>query len=471
MSDPLDSLPDRCRQLDQLAANRDWPALLVAARQAGADFPEAWEPAYHEGRAMLESGAYEHANHFLLLCMDRFPSLPQFAVLYGYVGARSLNQDDCAARWQQLHGRLPDAPGVRIGLAQAWRATGRPAQAEQILAEGLQRLPDHLPMLVQYADSAALRRDWNTAADRWDAVRARAPERMDVLIASVSALRQANRLDEAEALARQGLAAEPGNPELNTSYAAIAAARQDFPTVALCLQRVLAASPDNASAAVGLVAALLRLDRGDEAEAAAEAALAHHPDHEVLLTEYAAIASRAARWPAAVARWKQVYQRCPARITTYQQYIDALVHNDDLADAEEIASEAVGFAPDDRALLMAHAHIASLRLDTQESQQRWGKLKRRFPDDPEIAEAALKARKLQFREVTQKKLDDGAIMRQPVRGSIRRIEKPQGAPRTTLTGPSALDIIMSGAALPQAAPAPAPPTGVSGFMKRLFGKA
>jgi tetratricopeptide (TPR) repeat protein len=460
--------PDFRRALDALSQRRDWPALLDAARQAAEAHAEAWEPVYHQGRALLEMGEYEHADRFLLGAMERFPTLPQFAALFGFVGARSLGAEESAARWESLHGRLPDAPGIRVGLAQSWRAIGRPEAAERLLEEGIARTPESVPLLVHYADAAAQRKDWDTAARRWHAARTRAPERIDLAVAQIGALRQAGRLDEAEVLARQAVAVQPTDPDLNTSMAAVAAARDDWATVASCLRRVTETTPRNLSAWIGLTAALVRQERLDEAEAAATAGLAHHKDNEALLAEYAGIASKRQNWIQAALRWKQVYKTCPPRQHTYFSYADALLKSDQLDAAEVVSAEAIGFAPDDRALLMQNAEIATARQDPTESKRRWTELRRKYPDDPEVTEAATAAVKTLARDKVAEAKDEAIGKLAPVRGSIRIVEKPKGPERPLQSGPIALDRLKSG--LPPAPPKAPPPKGVGGLLRLLFGK-
>jgi predicted Zn-dependent protease len=469
VSDSEDSLSEFRTRLSDLAARQEWPVLLAESRRIGEAHPDMWEPAYQEGRALLETGAYEHADHHIQLCMDRFPNLPQFAVLYGYVGGRSLDPEAAVERWASMQARMPDAPGLRIGLAHAYKAAGQLDKSERMVSDSLQRMPNNVALLVQYADLAARRNDWDTAATRWAVVRKMAPERLDAVIGSIAALRQSNRLDEAEALAQPALQAHPDDPDLNTSYAAIAAARQDWPETARRLRRVLALTPDSAVAAVGLVGALTRLDKTIEAEQAAEAALRHHPDHEVLLTEYAAIAVKEQRWPQAVVRWQQVYERCADRASTFFAYIDALEHADQLNLADEISTEAVAFAPDDLKLLKQHAWLAEKRIDYAEAATRWQVIKRKFPGDEAANEATMRVRKLHSKDSRDAARDEFATANAPVRGSMRPPIKPQGPPRGAPdAGPTALDILLSGA--PTGVKPPPPPPTFGAKLRRLFGK-
>ena len=474
MSDAIDGLEARGAKLDELSAAGDWPALLEQSTAVSRRWPDAWQPAFHAGRALLETGAYEDADHHLLLCMDRFPTMAQFAALYCQVGSRALSRTDALARWQTIQSRLPDAAGMKVGLAHAYRAASELDHAEQAAVEGLARWPRNTALLVLSAELAAQRGDWAEAVRRWTSARERWPDRVDLLVANVGALRESGRVAEAETLARHGLDRFPNHPEVNTSLAAVAAAKQDWPEVVERLRRVLAATPDSLPAAVGLVGALGRLNRPDEAEAAAQAALHLHPDNELLLVEFATLASRAERWNDAVDRWRQVYERCPPREAFYLQYVAALEAADRLVDADEVANEAVGFAPDDLPLLLQHARLAERRFDVMAAKQRWGKLARRFPDHEEVVSGAAAAQVSMRAEARQSLMDEAAGSHAVVRGTMRPLKRPSGPERDTLpqVGATALDLLLTGApagplALP---PRPLPPSGFSALIRRLFGR-
>jgi tetratricopeptide (TPR) repeat protein len=472
VSDRTETIATLHNLLGQLSLRQDWPALLDAAQRAAAAFPEDWEIAYHEGRALLEIGAFADAETFLHRCMERFPTMPQFLVLYCYVGSRSLPPAAALERWAAMHARMPFAPGLNLGLAQAYKAADQLAEAERFTTAALEHFPGNVPMLTLHADLASQRQDWAEAAARWGRLRALAPDRMDGTIGEIGALRQLGRLDEADALAEAALRTNPDNIELNSSYAAVAAARQDWRDAADRLRRLLTLAPDNLPAALGLVGALQRQGLLEEAEQVAAAAIERHPDNEPMLSAHAAIASHSKRWDKAVERWQLVYDRCPARTSTYHAYVRALVEADKLVKAEEMAAEAIGFAPMDRALLMQHATIAERRLDVVEAQTRWAAVKRKFPDDEEVNECLARARRLMRQETQRQAKDNMAMAHAPIRGSMRPPERPKGPPRPPPTfGPTALDVLLTGAPAPEELRPPPGPTRnqeLWGKIKKMF---
>ncbi len=450
-------------QLEALARQRDWTGLRDTAEQliGAADVP--WVVFYHAGRARLELKDAAGAEKMVEAGMARFPSVPQLGVLYGIAGAQTLPPEAAATRWQALHARLPDGPGVRLGYAHALRVLGRGGEAEALLADGVRQRPDHVPTLVQYAEAALLRADFAAAADRFAAARAHAPDRPDLAVAEINARREAGQWDQAEALARTALATWPDASDIHAAHAAVAAAREDWPAAASALRRVVARDPANVAAWEGLVRALARQNDGSGLEAAIDEGLRHHPTNATMLMESAKNASARKDWAGAVARWQRVIEQCPPSVEAYFGRIDALIHAEQVNAAEIVSAEAIGFAPENRALLIQNAELAALRLDTAGAKQRWQALKHKFPNDPVIDEGMSAAQKRLTEEKRSEKLDEKIAEKIPVRGSIRLEQKPTGERREPLTGPTALDRLKAG--MP-----PAPRPKPKGLWQKLLGK-
>ncbi len=449
--------------LDDLAQRRDWPALRDAADRIIAAGEAPWLVYYHAARARLELKEPQTAEPLLETGMTRFPSVPQLGVLYGLAGGQTLPAEAAAERWRDLHERLPDGPGLRLGYAHALRVIGRAAESEALLAEGARLRPDHLPTLIQYAEAASARGDFAETAQRYAAAHEQAPDRTDIQTAQIHALRQAGQLDEADSVARVAVAAHPTATDLLSAQAAVAAAREDWVTTASTLRRVVVRDAANQPAWEGLIWALARERDWAALEAAAAEGLRHHPGNAVLRIEYARAASAREDWPSSVSRWNAVAENCPPSAEAYFGRIDALIRARQMNAAEVVSAEAVGFAPDDRALLMQNAELAGLRLDAEEATKRWRALKRKFPDDPAIDEGLAATRKYLGNESQKVKREETVKKKIPVRGSIRIIEKPQGEAREPVSGPVAFDRLKAG--LPDA-PAPKPRR----LWDKLFGK-
>lgn len=449
--------------LDALAQRRDWATLRDAADGliAAGDVP--WQVFYHAARARLELKQPQAAEAVLEAAMARFPAVPQLGVLYGLAGGQTLSPEAAAERWRGLHERLPEGPGLRLGYAHALRLIGRGPESEALLAEGARLRPDHLPTVIQYAEAASQRGDFAETARRYAAARLQAPDRTDIQAAQIHALRQAGALDEADSVARVALAANPEAVDLLSAQAAVAAAREDWPTTASTLRRVVVRDVTNRSAWEGLIWALARQQDWSALEAAASEGLRHHPDNPVLLLEFARAASAREDWPAASSRWTAVGERCPPSIEAYFGRIDALIRSRQMNAAEIVSAEALGFAPEDRALLLQNAELAGLRLDREAAMQRWRALKHKFPDDPAVEQGMAATRQHLSDEERNARRDEIFRKKKPVRGSIRIIEKPKGEAREPVAGPTALDRLKSG--LP-AVEAPKP----KGLWGRLFGK-
>src|SRR5207249_2399253 len=104
------------------------------------------------------------------------------------------------ARWQRVrerHGAL--SVGYTAG-AVALRELGRLDEAAVLLDEAAARFPDEPAPVVERAWLAHHGRDWATANRLWEAVRRQFPGQIAAYTGAAQALREADRLDDAEAL-------------------------------------------------------------------------------------------------------------------------------------------------------------------------------------------------------------------------------------------------------------------------------
>lgn len=123
---------------------------------------------------------------------------------------------------------------------------GRPEQAEAILAEGMGRFPDHLGLAIHHSWMAMGRAEWTEAAGRWEAIRDRFPHQPIGYYEGGLALREAGRLDEADAVLVVGIQKFPDNVEVLRHYALNAHRRRLWAQALTRWQDVLARFPDDA---------------------------------------------------------------------------------------------------------------------------------------------------------------------------------------------------------------------------------
>nr|WP_246513182.1 tetratricopeptide repeat protein [Azospirillum picis] len=109
-------------------------------------------------------------------------------------------------RWEATLAAFPGHwPGM-LGYAQALLEVGRFGEAEAQYAEVVRLQPQHPLARIGLAESAARRRDWETAVQRWQQVIAHGPASAQATIGLLTALCELGRLDEAEELLARSMA-------------------------------------------------------------------------------------------------------------------------------------------------------------------------------------------------------------------------------------------------------------------------
>ena len=206
--------------------------------------------------ALRAAGRIRESDAVLAAALAQFPRRLALRTEQGW---NALKRDDWAAAkviWGEVLMRDPEALGAWHASSIALYRGGEAAAAEQLLAEGMSRFPDHSLLAREHAGMAAARGDWGEAARRWTAVRARFPSEPDGYVAGGDCLLRAGR--------------------------------------ALYADRVSTAAverwPDHAEAAVLQVRAAILAHDGEAAQARASAALLRFPG----LAELHALAVEAA---------------------------------------------------------------------------------------------------------------------------------------------------------------------------------
>lgn len=177
---------------------------------------------------------------------------------------------DAALRlWQAVREDAPERPEGHIWPIQLLWRSGRLDAAEAMAAAAAARFPDHPELFVQRAWIATARQRWAEAAQRWAAVRRHAPERLEGYVWGARALWQAGDSAAADAVACDGLARFPHDPQILAEYAWAATARQEWAEALRRWRRAHEVDPERFDAPTKIAEALRGLGRPEEAEALA----------------------------------------------------------------------------------------------------------------------------------------------------------------------------------------------------------
>lgn len=174
-----------------------------------------------------------------------------------------------------------------LGFARALNADGDATGAERALAGGLQRWPDNEQLLNALCKVRWISAGSETFAEPMLSALARSPDNLSMRLSAANLLYRGQRLDQAEAILRDGLARFPGNAALSSSLAVLVdtAGR---PLEALeFYEAAQRAAPDDAIVSANRAAVLTRLGRADEALAVLRPLRAMRPDAQDLIAREA----------------------------------------------------------------------------------------------------------------------------------------------------------------------------------------
>ncbi len=377
--------PDRWQPLIGLARTaderKDWPEALrrwTAVRQC---FPDRREGYQGSASALQSLDRPAEAEPIWAEAAARFPEWLHPLWSHALIAHRRQDWPEADARWDLMRTRFPgEMNGYTFGAA-ALVELQRQHEAEALLDAAVARFPDRPQTLIAHARMAEQRKDWAEALRRWTVVRNCIPDRGEGYLGSAVALQALERPDEAEAIWGDAVERFPEWQHPLWSHALIAHRRQDWTEANARWALLRERFPGELNGYTFGAAALLQMQRQDDAEALLTAATARFPERPQPPVDHARIASERKDWPEALRRWTVVRKRFPDMREGYEWSawaLDAMQRPDE---AEPLWAEAVVRFPDSYQPPKSHAFIAHRRQDWPEACARWELMRARFPND------------------------------------------------------------------------------------------
>ena len=359
----------------------DWEAACVLWGVLRGAFPD--DPlGYARGAEALRSaGRLEEAEVLASEAVMRFPER-----LGGYVQSAEVSMvrgdwTEASERWGALRGAFPDDPLGYARGAEALRSAGRLEEAEVLASEAVMRFPERLGGYVQSAEVSMVRGDWTEASERWGALRRMFPDDPLGYVRGAEALRSAGRLEEAEVVANEAVSRFPDRIGGHYHRAEIAIRRGDWTEASERWGALRRMFPDDPLGYVRGAEALRSAGRLEEAEALAHEAVMRFPERLGGYVQSAEVSMVRGDWTEASERWGALRRMFPDDPLGYMRGAEALRNAGRLKEAEVVANEAVSRFPDRIGGHYHRAEIAIRRGDWAEASERWGALRRAFPDD------------------------------------------------------------------------------------------
>jgi tetratricopeptide (TPR) repeat protein len=243
--------------------------------------------------------------------------------------------------------------------------------------------------LIDRARLATQRRDWSDAFRAWDAIRQRSPDDAAAHLGAGNALREAGRLDEAEALLAAAAERFPTHEQIAIAHAWLANARLDWATAVPRWQAFRARFPANPWGCLGAANALRAVGRSDAAEAqlaAAETALASGGDRTTdergAMRLELEIAKARGDWSAVRRTAQQALALQPAPSPRLLLALaQACWHLEDAAAADDAAQRALACDPTLMEAVLIRARVATDQGDGEKAISCYRTLARLNPEN------------------------------------------------------------------------------------------
>ena len=178
---------------------------------------------------------------------------------------RSQNWAEALKRWTSVWNDFHH-PASLSGSAKALKNLGRVDEADKLLSEGLYRTSVSHDLLIESANLAEDRKDWEAAVLRWETLRRRFANVPHGYVNCLRPLSELGRQAEADAILLEGIDRIPDDPALAVEYARLAHGRRDWPEAARRWAEVRGRFPTRQEGYDYGSEALLALGETEEAE-------------------------------------------------------------------------------------------------------------------------------------------------------------------------------------------------------------
>ena len=298
------------------AARSDWAAAARRWEDLGSRFPDRVDACLGQARALREMRAFDAADALLEAAMVRLPGNPHLAAEHAWVAHIRADWPQAAERWARIRAQFPDQPTAFVQGIAALRESGQSEEAEELATLARQRFPDSLETWLVAARTARDRGQIEAAEAAFRQAVARFPDRIepwaelawlltharrfdDALriwqdmrdrfpglalghVGGAVALRDSNRLTEADAMLTAALSRFPEDFNVRVERGWLALTQGNPTEAASRFAGLRDRYPEQPLPPLGLGRALVAMGRFEEAEAVYRAGSAAFPAFDLL---------------------------------------------------------------------------------------------------------------------------------------------------------------------------------------------
>jgi tetratricopeptide (TPR) repeat protein len=150
--------------------------------------------------ALKELGRHDEAEQLLSGAMYKAGNDVTVWLEFVSIAEHKRDWEEAALRWTKIRDRFPLVTHGYIRGIRPLLELGQHLQAENVLLEGIDRMPAEAALLIEHAWFAHRRSDWTEAANRWAIVRERFPKRREGHERGADALAALGQTEEAARL-------------------------------------------------------------------------------------------------------------------------------------------------------------------------------------------------------------------------------------------------------------------------------
>lgn len=292
------------------------------------------------------------------------------------------DQETALRIWAELRIRFPDHPVAYHRAGALLLGLGRLDEAETLLNDACRRFPNEGGIAIERAQSAERRDDHAEAAARWGEVQRLLPDHPVGYIRQGLSLREANRLEAAEAVLRVATERFPKDLGAAVWYASLADMQRRWPDALERWEQVRTRFPDNSVGYLAAAVSLREAGQLDAEDSMLAAAVEHFPGDPGAAVEFASAAVRRRDWPEMLRRWEQMKIRFPDQPTGYTGMALPLREMGRFEEAERLLLEAMERFPDESGPAIEYALVAQHQRDWPRALPRWKTVQQRFRAHP-----------------------------------------------------------------------------------------
>jgi tetratricopeptide (TPR) repeat protein len=347
-----------------IAAERWW-------RISAALEPGAWWAHTSLANALREQRRLPEADAVLAAQIERLGHEPAIFIDYARLAERASNWPEAARRWEAVSIRFPQLCDGLCGRARSLREQGQIVEARAILTEAIKRFPNLAAPLHDLARLAEAEKDWVQAADCWRRFLELDSNSWWAWAGLANTLREHGELAAGKRVLFEAAERFPNEPEFGRALARFAELEGDSPAAIRLWERLKERFPDDWTAHLGLIAALIKLRGTAEAEPLLVETQRRFPDRAWFAIEYARLADSKRDWIAAEARWQQAADRFPSEFSVRIGHINATREVGNLDTAAGLLASAADLFPADLSIFNQQALLHEAQENWSLASQAW----------------------------------------------------------------------------------------------------